>query len=245
MLKLERKSRDGQISVLVRDKEYLFNRTLWIALLLAMAFHSAFFILFRITPFKIQIFDTLIPPVTVESNTTTEGTMVSLEDTKPLTFHGIPFPPHSSPSLSGKPIFTYVNSNKDLREWNSKTPFFNELEEELYIPKITIPARKPKNPVEIIVSGPAAEMTFIKPTLNKELLGGLSQPALKPSRILYEVIIDGQSGKIHWFDAKEPTNIAVIDEMAENIIRTLAFTPRSKAFEVHGDIEIQFYPDAS
>lgn len=245
MLKLERKSRDGQVSVQFRDKEFIFNRTLWFALACALAYHFLFFVVFNVTPFKISVL-TVFPLISVESDTLPKESAAIASDATAITsLHGIPFPKASTPPLPAHPQFLGMIPSEYIKESNVKDSPFYFVEAGAHLPEIAIPQRKAKNPVEVLVSGLLADKFVGNGDIDKQMLAALSRmPSPQDMRVVYNVRVEGKSGKVFWFEAKELTNNASIDALAESIVRNLAFAADASAFETDGEIELHFHPEA-
>ena len=245
MLKLERKSRDGQVKVLVRDREYPINRTLAIAFAAALGFHLLFFILFQISPFRIAGINTLFPPVHVEADVVTkEIVSIAMLEQFPLSIPGIAFPTASHPAKQERPEYLAVRPSVYIKETHHSNNAFSALESEIYQPEIALPKRTSKRPVELFISGLLAEKKLVSPPIDAIKLPTLPNRADAHLHVVYDLVVEGSSGRVIWFEPKHQTNIPALDVLAGNIVENLEFAPDPRTFTTTGSVELHYFLEA-
>jgi len=96
MLRFERKSRNQEVSISLRNPDKFINRLSMVAFGIALGLHFLGVLIFHIAPFKIQT-AAVLPPVAVKAETPA-GPYVAIENTaeSPL---NISKPPFSKPEL--------------------------------------------------------------------------------------------------------------------------------------------------
>lgn len=240
MLKLERKSRDGQVNLLVNVQDRFFSRSLILAFAVALGIHVLFLLIFHVSPFQLHVIQTLLPPTGVEVDqgvTIERGVVVSELAPTPTLIQGIPIPSRSQPKMPARPqssatlpsLFT-----ADTDTGGKNNPFYR-IEKVVYFPDFTIPHKKREEPVVMVVSGNLAdEMHAELPTLD------LQNKVLTDQRVVYEVRVAGRSGKIFWFEPKQLSNIPAVDRYAESLLRHLVFAGENNVVVVDGEIEFNF-----
>lgn len=239
MLRLERKSYDPLVHVLFRDKESLFTRSFATAFILALAIHLGLFILFRISCLKILSGVSTLPPIHVEADIALkEAAAVADIESNVLSIQGIPIPFPSHPELSNHPTFLAVRPTEYIKEPDISENSFIGIEKSVYSPDPTPPIGRPKAPIELVVSGPLASQAIVFDGLNR--LAPAIQGAL---RAVYNVLVDGRSGRVVWFEPKQTTNMPSIDRLAESILRGLLFASDAATVATAGEIELHFNPE--
>lgn len=241
MLKLQKTSSDRQISVIVRDKEYFFTQSFLLAFGLALAFHFLFLVIFHVGPIKLRWNETIFPPVQVEADGFKDIALtVDVKAPKNLS-NGLPPIKPSMPLLPEQPIVSITPPTEYIKENIGTRNPFNEIEKRITQPTFNPLKKQPSSLVEMLVSGPLA---------NLELLTGLPQTELPPHlknlirnkerRIIYNVLVEGHTGKIFWHEALEQTSIASLDQYAEVLLQNIAFVPQQKIFVTAGEVELHF-----
>ncbi|MEI8366327.1 MAG: hypothetical protein WCF65_07900 [Parachlamydiaceae bacterium] len=240
MLKLERKSRDGQVNLLMCTRERLFTRSLIIAFALALGLHSLFIILFHVSPFKIRVIETLFPPIGVEAypSINVDGSAVVAEvTTRPLSIQGIPIPERSQPVAAVHPLYSMTRPRVYGPGKDSADYPFSRMEKEAYFPDLVVTRKKNRVPVAIVVSGELAGRGVIADVAD----GSLQTVAVSSElRVIYDVRVDGRSGKVFWFEPIQRANVPSIDRAAESMLRRMAFTKGTDTQVTDGTIEFHF-----
>lgn len=241
MLKLEKASRDGQISIIIRDKERFFSRPIAVAFALAILYHLLFLIIFQVAPFKLRLNQTIFPPVLVEADSIKE-TAIEVNVDRPKTIYsGLPPRPSSQPSLPDYPYFTAERPVEYIKENSSQINSFLRIEKEVYEPLFFPIEKSPLPPIHIVISGFLADKKLLS-----EGLKGKKLPAVKSTitqtelRNTYAVLVEGRTGRIFWYEPKQQTSITAIDSFAESILHDVQFTPSDEAFVTAGEIELHF-----
>ena len=161
MLKLERTSREGMISVIVRDKESLFTQPVAFAFGIAFAIHLSLILLFHIAPFNIGMSGIIFPPVRVEADASLKESVVADVESNTPTIRGLPTAPSSGPIPSQHPKFLTVRPIEYSKAENSTANAFTHIEEGIYQPEFHPLARLSKKPLEIVISGTLAEQILL------------------------------------------------------------------------------------
>lgn len=238
MLKLEKVSREGTISVIVRDKEHLFTRPFALAFGIALIIHLSLILIFHIAPFKIGITDTVFPPTSVEADTMIlKESAIALIEPVIQTIKGLPIPPSSSPTTT-EPYFSKEHPIEYRKEETSTVSAFNLLEKEIYQPVFHSIDIQQKPPLEILISGALADQPLLSSSFKDKII-----PLLITStdlRITYSVMVEGRTGKIFWFEPKQVAHIASLDHFSEMILRDMKFVPDAKNLILSGEIEFHF-----
>lgn len=242
MLRLQKSSKDRQISIIMRDKSHLFTHSFLIAFTLAASFHLTFLVLFQITPFKPRFSEMPLSPVHVEADTAFKDTAVvaDAERLRPIT-SGLPPSKPSTPHLPERPSFLTASHMEYIKE-NSRVNPFSQIEKGVYHPEFIPQNKPPANPIEIVISGMLADKKLIANGLNSQQLPGraeLTMPGFE-WRAVYTVLLEGRSGRIFWYDSKQQTNVAVLDRLAEAILRSMRFAPERENFVIAGEVELHF-----
>lgn len=235
MLKLGRDS-SRQVGVIIQDRERHFTPALLTGFCVAVAFHLLFITLFQVSPFKIRSYSTVLFPAYVEINPVNDSVVIAnVEEFKEI-MHGLPPAIFSEPILSHIPAFAPVRTMKySMEDRVSENPF-SKVEQEIYFPKITALAKKVSDPFQIIVSGPLGRlshqfdgMTKPLPMLDHEVL------------MIYKVLVEGRSGKIFWYELKQPIRQRQLDRYATELLHHLQFAKESQKFVIEGEVEMHFH----
>lgn len=238
MLKLKRNSRDGMISVIVRDKEFFITRPLAIAFAIAVGIHLALLGLFHVAPFSIVISSHVFPPTNVEAHNPSNESVVAEMNAPALTIRGLPDVPPPIPTIFSQPIFLTVRPVEFAKETHSAEMAFIQIEQDIYQPAFDPLMHLPKEPLNIVVSGILGQY----PTLHNGLEGEDSKIPKTDTdrRINYMVMVEGKSGKIFWFELIQPSHDKILDKFAENLLRGMRFDTDPNTLIVSGEIELHF-----
>jgi hypothetical protein len=235
MLKLEKRSREGLINVIIRDKESLLTKPFLQALAIAVCIHLALILLFHVTPFKITS-DTVLPPTAAQAaNISTESVLAELGSTL-QNIHGLPPIPLSQPELMQHPTFLAVRPIVYMETHHQNEKSFTQIEQQIYQPEF-IPTvyHAPQNPFQIAISGNLGEHELLA-------METFSFPLLKTGskRVMYSVLVEGKTGKVFWFEPLQQALDPSIDNLAEKILRQMRFAADPKEIAISGRIEMQF-----
>jgi len=243
MLKLQRTSREGIISVIFRDKELLFTRPFVVAFAIALGIHLGLFLIFQVTPFKIGLSDTIFPPTRVEVDTPSkESVLAHVIPTIPK-IRGLPSAPVSGPVLLEHPKFLHVRPVGYNKVSSIGANAFMHIKNEIYQPGFNPLVRLVKKPLEIVISGPLAERVLISDGIKVKSLNWLS---LKNNsyghgqRVVYSVMVEGATGKVFWYEPKQLTQEPSIDKFAETVLKDMQFAADVNAISMSGEVEMHF-----
>lgn len=242
MLKLQRNSREGTISVIIRDKEYLLTRPFLLALAIAIGIHLGLILLFHIAPFNIDFNERVLTPTQVQADNTGESIIIAeLAPTAP-SIRGLPPVPSSYPSLSQPPKFLAYRPIAHRKIDNQANVAFTKIEQKIYVPEF-IPTlhRALQSPFQIAVSGILGDYTLITDGMENQII---PKSKTGSTRIIYSVLVEGRTGKIFWFEPSQHAHEAAIDKFAEKILRKMKFASDPKAIAISGSIEMQFNEEA-
>lgn len=234
MLHLE-KNRQG-ISVNIRDRQCLINRTFVFALSLALGLHLSAALLFNVQHF-ISFGDAVLPPTIVEADPgydEIDSSILAYLD-RMNTQSRYSLEPKSSnlmiPSLSMETPARQMEHIKELSVIDN--PFL--IIEEDWQHLITI--ETPSIPsLQVNVSG----------TLAGKLLDDGSHTMLsysdKPYRMVYDVRVEAKTGEIFWYVPIHPIESLQIQKVATTLLDHMRFETDSLAFVYAGEVEIIFTP---
>lgn len=233
MLKLEKRGCDNQIYISLKSKEKLFNRQVCLAVAVALGLHLFGFLLFQVTPFKINASAAILPPVLVDAEISEQKNIVlanAEENPRSSSYFLEPtpsLPPLPQRTLS--PLYRHLESIKDATF--TSHPFL-KLEKSLYEPTV-FEAAELFSP-SLIISGPL---------LTRAALAGpfptFEAPHLKGKfSAVYQVQIEQKTGSIFWYEMKQSTLDGEADRLVEAIVKNLRFIPKEDIFVTSGDIEI-------
>lgn len=240
MLKLEKTSREGTINVIVRDKEPLFTKPFALAFAIALGFHLFLMMLFHISPLKIGTNDTFFPPTSVEADASLKESALAVVEHSIQHIRGLPLPPVSRPILRQQPEFIAVRPIEHNKVENSRLNSFAEIENEVRQPKFHPLATSQKKPLEVIISGTLAGQPLLSNGLDDHSLPTFPSSKEREKRMAYSVMVEGRTGKIFWFESKQPTSHSPIDSFAEKVLRGMKFAADPQMVAVNGEVELQF-----
>lgn len=236
MLKLERASREGMISVIVRDKENLFTQPFTLAFCIAIAIHLSLILLFHVAPFKIGMNDTIFPPTRVEADALTKESAIAEIEPAIQTIRGLPSPPPSRPQTLHEPKFLTVRPMEYRKAESTTATAFNKIENVIYQPEFTPLVAKHQKPLEILISGILAEQKLLSNGINDKAI-----PSSNELRITYSVMVEGRTGKIFWFESKQhQQHFSAIDKFAESLLNDMKFAANPEMIAMSGEIELHF-----
>lgn len=237
MLKLQKASREGIVSIIVRDKEQVLTKPFLIAFAIALAIHLGLMTLFHVAPFTIGVSHTVFPPTRVEANVgLKESAIADLQPVVP-TLRGLPPPPTTSPSLAHEPLFLSYRPMEYHKAEMATQVTFVEIEKNIYEPTFSPLSSPAQEPLRIVVSGVLAEyeMKSMQPQ-------ALSAPIHDPLRMVYSVMVKANTGKIFWFETQQESRTAAINQFAEALLRDMTFSIDPKMVVVRGEVELHFHP---
>jgi hypothetical protein len=105
MLRFERKSRNQEVSISLRNREKALSRLSLAAFGIALGMHLMGFLIFHVAPFKISNVTNILPPVVVKSDLTlsSDPTVYAVMDEIKEAAPKIPKPVFSTPQLPSFP----------------------------------------------------------------------------------------------------------------------------------------------
>lgn len=233
MLKLEKRKRSQEVTVRLRDKDPTFDRPFLIAFGIAMGLHMFGFLLFHVSPFKVDNTNTIFAPILVNIDFDSEKEMITTEtESDRLRKRHLSEPKTSELSL---PEFKTTVPDHDivlLRPKSVRENPFTFLEKKfrinpIYSPDISAPS------MEILVSGDLAERKIVE----GDLYDSTEVNSEDREHIVYQVQVEGKSGEIFWFEAKggDPK----LTSFAEDLLGMIRFESDPQQFVISGEIEIR------
>lgn len=242
MLKLERKSRNGIINVIFRDKDHLFTQPFSIAFLIALGIHLGLFIIFQVTPFKIGVSDTVFPPTRVQAETPSKESVLAEVIPMIQTIRGLPNMPASSPFIPEYPKFLTVRPVEYNKATGTKADAFMKIENEIYQPTFNPLVHFSKQPLKIVISGILAEQPIISDGLKDKEIEKL--PFHLDERFVYHVLVEGTTGNIFWYEPQQASHNHSIDKFIESILKDMRFRINGQEIALSGEIELHFNLEA-
>lgn len=243
MLKFAKASSDGIISVIVRDKEFLFTQPFAFAFIIAVALHLGLILLFHIAPIKIGLSQTNFPPVRVEADTFLKESVIAEVTPSIQTLRGLPSRPSSHPTLLQEPNFLVVRPMEYSQVEGTTTLAFRQIEKQLYEPEFNPLIFPSKPPLEMIISGVLAEHPLLSTGLNqKNIING--SHLKRELQLVYSVMVEGRTGKIFWFESKQSDNHFTSNQFAEKILNDMRFALNQTTIALSGEIEFHFNVEA-
>jgi len=246
MLKFKRASREGMVSVIIRDKEPLFTRPFAIAFIIALMIHLSLILLFHVAPFNIGLGTATFPPTRVEAEAPSKESVLANLTPAVLTIRGLPSLPLAAPIISEQPTFLAVRpaGYSHAMDFNSKQAVFkimhvSESNQEIYQPSFNVLTPIIKKKLNIIISGILAEQMILSDGLTGKSVPEIS--SIRDSeRIVYAVMAEKMTGKIFWFEPKQSSRNALINQFAETLLRDMQFIIDDQADVMSGEIEFHF-----
>lgn len=246
MLKLEKTSRDHDVSVAFCSKEHFFTRPLLTALAVALGIHLGFIILFQVSPLKIRWDNTPILPSIVETELLPPGENLVMAkiDLEALPDNILTKAPPPLPFLADLPLFLPNRHIEFKGQAQALTTLFTEIEKEIYLPSFSQAGSPSLGPLSVHISGPLANKKLINDHLQKYPTNIFSELNTKaPQRLLYSVLVDEQSGSVFWHELVEKGVNEAMEKMGSGIIYGLEFAKMPSAFVTAGQIELYFNPE--
>lgn len=245
MLKLE-KARHSDVNITMRNKQRCFNRTLITALAIACGLHLFGAIIFHIHPF-ISFGDKILSPTIVEAEMNNsldddDWSVLAYLDTKHKSSRYQFAPTPSEPKLPSISISAPSRQTEYIKETSLLINPFLSIEEDWDYLIAKEPPASNSPPISVHVSGPLADIplitdgtTEISPTEQTNLLK-------QPLRCVFEVQVEGKTGRIFWFTAKQSLSEQSICSTAETLLHHMRFQPSSHSVISTGEVEITISP---
>lgn len=248
MLKLEKIAKTLEISITLRQRESLFNKTFIQALMIAIGLHLFAGILFNVRFIKIAGSQTVIPPAFVEADLTapSDNSIVAIaeeEENHPKHFIEAK---GSKPQLPAIPLSEHAQQTVQLQKaccWK-KNPF---IEIEAYANPAPIPLPKapntPGQPIQVYVSGGLNAASLMQEGWESIDPATLKTQATQNYCVIFAVRIDGQTGSVFWYEFKTDRAHKELDALAEQILKNMRFDKSEDSFATLGEVEIVFKHD--
>jgi hypothetical protein len=233
MLKLEKVSKTLEVSISLRQRDRIFNRSLLQALLIALLIHGAALLLFPIAVAKISHSQLELPPVRVAADLS-EGkvsTQLEQEELPPAYFLIPKSLTDSPPPLPSTKIATLQRASPlDLM-------IFDSWDEERRHPLHELLDPKPhfNSPVTVTLSGPLSfrRLHGTHPSLPSPLPEGLY-------RVVFHVEMENSTGQIFWYENSVAASDKQINKLAEQMVQEMRFEPIQNGFVTEGEVEFIF-----
>lgn len=244
MLRLEKK-RHHEITVFLRDKERVFNRTFLYAFGIALGMHLFAVLIFHIHPF-ISLGDRILPPTMVEIDSNgmedlNSGALAVIEQEGG--FKPYLLPRASDPKISMKMSPPPVLQVEYVASKNVLSHSFSSIEEDWsYLVQSDASEQKRQEPIHVHISGKLADVPLVKN--GSQEITTLQLDNLLPSEsylAVYEVQVDRKTGRIFWYTALHSDRLQTVDAWAERMLQQMVFQADPEAFVSKGEIEISFY----
>lgn len=252
MLKLQKNSRDNEITISLLDRERFLNRSLLQALSIAIGLHLLAMFVFNIRLFHFGQEEGLLPPTFVESRLEQPSDKESVisthieEEKVPLKWI---LEPASSvpviPSLPGGALKREFQIAK--KESTQKNPFLAFEQEVQHQGLNHTPMATLYTPLHIHLSGGLAQNTLISDgTEGITWLQTLPNEPLPPSSLekfslLYAIQIESKNGKIFWVEPKFSSAVPdYLNQIAERILKQMVFKEEKRLVIQSGEIELLF-----
>lgn len=236
MLKFEKRSRKGDINVIVKDKDGWANRTLLIAFLCALFIHLSFILVFTVTPFSFGKNLGLYPPVQVDTPFRLPSTQIqaSTEGVKSI-YTGLPEKRSLVPEISQTPYLALAQPLEWFERSEPPPIYFENIEQQIYSHSLDV--EKPEiKPLQLKICGPLGNCVLINDGVVEAELSRLGDKA--PRRARFAVLVE--SSKVFWYEPLETTGARPLDMMAQSILKRLRFNQLGSERIVSGQIEMHF-----
>ncbi len=248
MLKLEKVSKSLELSITFRKQARFFNRTLIQALALAIGLHLLAFFLFHVSAFKVLGSHVHIPPVNVETdifiNSDPIVTAQIAQDETHYKF--VKEPRSSSPAIPSVIIHSPLPAPVLTEKAVFRKPFEEIKSADLYpIDFLTFSSpNSVKEPIQVYAFGLLAHRISLENSLIDNALNDLKKVGHPLSfRASFAVKVDDQTGSIFWYESKHQEKSQEMELLAEQVLKSIHFTPYADSFVSAGDLEIHFYPE--
>lgn len=238
MLKLERAVPNGLISIIIRDKERFLTKPLAMAFIIAFTIHLSLLLLFHIAPITYGTHQTVFPPTRAEAESEArESVVADIKLTTP-SIRGLPPPPSSRPHFPHTPQFLTIRPMEQIATGSPIPLDFHQLEIPIYQPSFQPLVKGIQEPFLLFISGSLSEQPF---HING-LKGKIPPDVQNPTCIVYEVMVEGKTGKVFWFEPTQYLNTALA-KFAEEVLRDMTFDLDSTLAVVSGQVELHFNPE--
>lgn len=240
MLKLNKSTSSRDIHISIRERERYFTRSFLIAFGIAITFHLLFITIFHVAPFILRINQTVFPPTYIENVPFQDAmTLANADQIEVISSH-LPPPLQSVPQLPNSPSF----SNFEQRKWHNKSSseasLFYNIEQQIYTPTFS-PLAITTPLFHVKTTGVLAEKFRLKSDWEKKH----RPPITQESYAIYEVVVEGNSGRIFWFEPKQLTHNPALNQFATTLLSELRFETDQSIPTASGNIEMHFYPNGS
>lgn len=236
MLRLEKIRKSDDVTVILRQKTPFFNPTLCLALLWAIGVHVFGMLFFQVAPFKINYTDSLFPPVAVETDLGLPihgNVQAFIEDSFPI------------PEYLQLPLKTDISSpeipryqpKRELEYYQpASLTFHSFLSIDLSYLSYAQVSLEPAAPAsfKVHISGPLAKHQ----KQNSIIDIPFSFSDLRKGEYLsvFDVLMDGKSGKIIWFQPRGKSHPKLL-QWYNTIIKEMSFEPSLPDTIISGQIE--------
>lgn len=236
MLKFEKRSRKGEISVIVKDKEGWANRTLTIAFLCALFIHLTFILVFTVTPFSFGKNLGLYPPVEVDTTFKLPSTQIqaSTETIKSIDT-GLPEKQSLVPEIPNTPYLASAQPLESFERLEPSLSHFKNIEQEIYSHSLNDDQTLVK-PLRMKVCGSLGNCNLINDGVVEAELSLLGDKV--PRRARFAVMVE--SSKVIWYEPLETTGAKSLDMTAQSILKRIRFDQSGAEKIVSGEIEMHF-----
>lgn len=217
MLCLERaKSQD--LVIQIRSRDPVFSHPFRLALAIALLLHVGAFFLFYIHPFNLGS-SFIFPPVIVRSDDSLLSPNVqilSLKEERSWQEDILP----SLATLQEGPVFPLRMEIASFLPTNWQIAS----SEVQHLPSPLLSALKP---IQIYMSGEIVPYALSTNDIlqHDTVPSAWLKPPLSTYEVRYLVQVDEQSGEIFWYDRRQSSGYAAIDQLTENLLLQLKFLP--------------------
>ncbi len=240
MLKLEKQGKK-EINISLRKPFHFFDALFLKAFFLALGLHVTAFLVFHIHQMIFTHEKTLDPTFvdldisqkTGEMETTTQTHFEEMRN-----WHLALAPKPSYPKL---PTIAMINSERRPTEYMpnvllTENPF-EQIEEfwDYFEPK----AENVSQPLEIAVSGPLSNFVS-ESDMRVEQIAKLPTGNVQEDVGIYEVRVEGKTGRVFWFLTKQQPKNQQCRQAAETHLSTIGFHPNIEQPIIPGEIKISF-----
>lgn len=240
MLKLEKASREGLISIIIRDKERLVTKPLAIAFGVAFAIHLGLICLFQVVPITIDTQQIVFSPIRAEAESQTRESAVADIKIMAPSIRGLPSMPLSLPLYPSDPQFLMSHPLEYAKTDASLPLNFYQAEASIYEPAFQPLVKNAPKPFRVIISGILAE----QPLLTEGWQEQIPPHTLEPTYVVYSVMAEGKTGRIFWFEPEQyPGNL--VASFAESILQQMRFDIDPNIAIVTGQIELYLNSEGS
>lgn len=233
MLSLKRNKKNQDLIICLKEQKGIDNHLFWVSLTLALLIHLGAFFLFHIQPFKID--SSYIFPIFQMEALKSIQKVSSERDEKENILTSLKPPPEID-LFAFMPLPT-INQEKFLTipDWQNYPA-----KEEPYCLVKHFSSLLTYHPWEMVISGPLTQLTLLNnPTPSLQRLTA-SPLHLISNQVIFEVQVDVKKGCICWFEKKQGSGQAKIDQFVEHLLLSLSFAPHPTKSFIKGEIEWTF-----